>query len=136
MFIAGDAVSRHVNISSLKAYMHMDYLGQRSFASTRAKVGNWPWWKRVLYAGAAPLIPSIRLRRILADIRRTGRQDQLLPKIVGPIVLALLAGAWGEMLGYVFGGSDCAQRKAPVELQRERFLSKEDGWSKERKQVP
>ena len=60
MFIAGDAVSRHVNISSLKAYIHVDYLGQRSFGSARAKAGNWPWWKRGLYAGAAPLIPFIR----------------------------------------------------------------------------
>lgn len=135
MFIAGDAVSRHVNISSLKAYMYMDYLGQRSFASSRAKVGNWPWWRRGAYAGAAPLIPLVRLRRILAHIRRTDRQDQLLPKILVPIVLALLAGAWGEMLGYLIGGGDCAERRTPVELQRDRYVSKKDAWSKEGKQT-
>jgi hypothetical protein len=135
MFIAGDAVSWHANISSLKTYMAMDYLGQRSFAATRAKVGNWPWWKRVVYAGAAPLIPLIRLRRILADIRRTGREGQLLPKILVPISLALLAGAWGEMLGYLLGGGDAAERKAPVELQRERFISKTDPWSKKSKLI-
>ena len=78
----------------------------------------------------------IRLRRILVDIRRTRRQDELLPRILVPIFLALLAGAWGEMLGYVLGGGDCARRKAPVELQRERFLSKGDPWSKERIQAP
>ena len=83
-----------------------------------------------------PPIPFIRLQRILADIRRTTCQDELLPKILVPIVLALLAGAFGEMLGYVLGGGDCARRKAPVELQRERFLSKGDRWSKERKQAP
>ncbi|BCM89735.1 hypothetical protein IAD21_01582 [Abditibacteriota bacterium] len=131
MFIAGDAISRHVNISNLKAYMHMDYLGQRSFASARARVGQWQWWKRALYVGATPLIPGVRLWRILRDIKRTGRQREMLPQILAPVALALLAGAWGEMLGYLAGSSDCAQRRAPAELQRERFLGKKDRWTKE-----
>jgi len=134
MFLAGDAISRHVNISSLKAYIYLDYLGQRSFASARAKVGKWPWWKRGAYIVAMPLIPLVRLRRILSHIYRTGRQDKLLPKILFHIVPALLAGAWGEMLGYMLGASDSAERKAPAELQREKFISKEDPWSKVSKQ--
>jgi glycosyl transferase family 2 len=135
MFLAGDAISRHINVSSLMAYMYMDYVGQRSFASARAQVGNWSWLKRGAYAAAAPLIPWIRLRRILADIRRTGRQRQLLPRILGPLGLALLWGAWGEMLGYILGAGDCAERKAPVELQRQKFLSRTDPWLKEGNQA-
>lgn len=136
MFIAGDAISRHVNISNLGAYIYMDYLGQRSFASTRARVGKWPWFKRALFAGAAPLIPWVRLRRILRDIRRTGRQGEMLPQILAPLGLALIAGAWGEMLGYMLGGSDSAERRAPVELQRDQYLAKTDSWSKNDKQRP
>jgi hypothetical protein len=131
MFIAGDAISAHVNISSLKAYMAMDYLGQRSFGSTRAKAGNWPWWTRGVWAGATPLIPAVRLRRIVSDIRRTGRQRQLMPRILFPLGLALIAGAWGEMLGYVLGPGDSAERRAPAELQREKFVAKDDPWLKE-----
>jgi hypothetical protein len=130
LFMAGEAISRHVNVSSLPAYIHMDYLGQRSFASTRARNGRWPWWKRGVYAAAAPVIPLVRLRRIVSDIFRTRRQRQMLPRILGPIGLALIAGAWGEMLGYLLGGGDAALRKAPVELQREKFMSSRDPWSK------
>jgi hypothetical protein len=129
LFIAGDAISRHINISKLGAYIHMDFVGQRSFAAARASVGKWNWWKRVLYASATPLVPWIRLRRILKDIRRTGRQAEMLPKVLAPISVALVAGAWGEMLGYVLGAGDSAEKKAPVELQREKFVAKSDGWS-------
>jgi len=131
MFIAGDAVSSHVNISSLTAYTQMDYLGQRSFAAARVKVGKWPPWKRLAFAAGTPLVPLVRMHRILRDIRRTDRQGELMPAILIPIVLALLSGAWGEMLGYLLGGGDCAQRKAPAELQRQNFLAREDNWSKQ-----
>jgi hypothetical protein len=130
MYVAGEAISSHVNISSLPAFMLMDYLGQRSFAGARAKAGNWSRLKRLAYASAFPLIPLVRLRRILGHIRRSGRQKELLPRILGPIGLALSAGAWGEMLGYLIGPGDAAERKAPAELQRENFLSKQDHWSK------
>lgn len=124
MFIVGDAVG-HLHFSGPKIYAYMDYLGQRGFASTRAKIGHWPWWKRGAYAAAASLIPWIRLRRSLADICRTGRQD-LVPRILVPLVPALLAGAWGEMLGYLIGAGDSAERKAPGEFERRRFLAEED----------
>jgi hypothetical protein len=55
----------------------------------------------------------------------------LLPGILAPLLPALLSGACGEMLGYLFGGGDAAERKAPAELQRERHVSKKDAWTKE-----
>lgn len=131
MFIAGDVIVRHVNISRLTAYIYLDYLGQRSFASARARSGGFSRWKRVLYAGAAPLIPWIRLRRILHHLHRTDRYRELMPQILLPIACALAAGAWGEMLGYLIGPGDSAERKGPAELQRERFLSKKDPWSRQ-----
>lgn len=126
LYIAGDAVSRHVNISRLSAYMHLDFTGQRSFAATRATVGRWPWWKRLLYAGAAPLLPLVRGRRILRHLRRTERNRELLPQIVLPLSAALAAGACGESLGYLLGAGDSAARKLPIELQRELFLKASD----------
>jgi hypothetical protein len=130
MFIAGDAVSKHVNLSSLTAYMRLDYLGQRSFAATRASAGKWSWSKRAAFVAATPLIPFVRLRRILHHIWRSGRQRELMPQILFPISLALMAGAWGEMLGYLIGGGDSAEHKIPLELQREEYLAAQDDWSK------
>jgi hypothetical protein len=130
MFIAGDAISKHVNISNLSSYIRLDYFGQRGFAAARARVGKWPWRRRVAYAAAAPLIPWVRLQRILKHIWRTGRQNKLMPQILFPIGLAVTAGAWGEMLGYLIGGGDSAEHKIPLELEREKFLAKQDDWSK------
>lgn len=126
LYIAGDAVSRHVNISRLTTYVLMDFTGQRSFAAARAAVGRWPWWRRILYAGAAPLLPLVRGRRILRHLRRTGRDRALLPRILLPIGAALLAGACGEALGYLLGGGRSALRKAPIELRRELYLKASD----------
>lgn len=128
MFLAGDAVSRHLNASRLSAYVRTDYLGMRSFAATRA--AGWPVWKRVAYAGAAPLVPLIRLRRALKEIRRTGRAAELLPRILFPMSVAMLAGGWGEFLGYVVGARDCAERRVPLELHKGEWLAPEDRWSK------
>ena len=131
MYLAGDAVSWHVNISSLPAYMRLDFLGQRGFAAMRARVGRWPWWKRAAYAAAMPLVPWVRLRRIIADIYRTGRQDMLLPRILAPMVPALLAGAVGECLGYLAGAGASAALRAPLEFHRDRYLAADDHWSKD-----
>lgn len=125
LYIAGDAVSRHVNISRFGAYVRMDYLGQRSFASARATIGRWPPWKRFAYAAAAPLIPLIRLRRVVGHIRRTER-PHLMPRLLVPISCAMTAGAWGEMLGYLTGAGDTPIQKAPVELQRDRYVASQD----------
>jgi hypothetical protein len=110
--------------------MRLDYAGQRSFAAARAQVGKWPLWKRLIFVAASPLIPFVRMRRVLHHIWRTGRQKTLMPHILFPISLALLAGAWGEMLGYLIGGGDSAEQKIPIELQRESALSKQDSWKK------
>lgn len=130
LYIAGDAVSPHINLSSLRAYMHLDHVGQRSFAATRAAVGRWPWWKRAVYAGGSPLVPLVRLRRILAHLRRSGRYDELMPGILTRIVPALAVGAVGEAMGYLLGPGDAARQKIPAEFKRETLLSEHDPWQR------
>jgi hypothetical protein len=130
LYLAGDAISHHVNISSPMAYFRMDFLGQRGFGACRARIAGWSWARRLLYACAMPLAPLVRGRRIVADIRRSGRTE-LLPRILAPISLALVAGAVGEMLGYLVGPGDAAQRRASPELERERYLGTTDNWTKE-----
>jgi hypothetical protein len=130
MYIAGDALCYHLNISSLPDYMRLDFLGQRGFGAMRARVGRWPWWQRAAYAAATPLIPWVRLRRIVADIHRSGR-SHLLPRILAPMVPALLAGAVGEGLGYLTGAGTSAAQRAPIEFHRDRYLAADDTWSKD-----
>lgn len=128
LYLAGDAVSHHVNLSRLRPYMALDFAGQRGFAATRARVGRWSRARRLAYVAAAPIIPFVRLRRIVRHIRRTGRAGELLPRILAPIACALVCGAVGEALGYAFGAGDSATRKAPAEFRRAEYLSADDPW--------
>jgi hypothetical protein len=77
---------------------------------------HWALTRRLGYAAGAPLIPLVRLSRIVGDALRRGpdhAQWQLLPWVV----LALVASATGEMIGYLFGGG------APTKLTSARSQS-------------
>lgn len=120
LYLAGDAVSPHINISRLSALMALDFNGQRSFGAGRARVGGWPWWKRAVWAAACPLVPLVRMRRSVRDVLRSGRA-RLLPRILGPMTVMFVAGAVGEALGYLVGEGTAPERKVPPEFQRRDF---------------
>jgi hypothetical protein len=126
MYIAGDAISSHVNISRLRGLMQAEYLGMRRFAATRAGNGEWSYGRRLVYAAGCGLVPLVRLRRILCDLRRTGRAATLLPRVLLPLVPALCVGAWGEMVGYVRGAGRAADLRSPIELHRDAYLADAD----------
>jgi hypothetical protein len=75
-------------------------------------------WKRAVYAGASPLIPVVRLRRVLADIRRTQRAAELLPRILPALAIGVTASGVGEGVGYAFGGGRAAARVMTIELHK------------------
>lgn len=126
-YMAGDAISYHVNISNLADYCRIDYLGQRGFASARAEVGKWSRARRRIYATATPLVPFMRLSRSVRDIFRTGRAKQLLPQILVPMSVALLRGMVGEMLGYLVRPSrENFVERTEIELNRSAFLTEDD----------
>jgi hypothetical protein len=126
LLMCGEAISYHINLSRLSAYVSLDFNGQRSFAHGRATVGKWPFWKRALWAFACPLVPLVRLQRILFHLRRTRRLGQLMPQILLPMLPALTAGAFGEAIGYLFGGGAAAESKLGPELRRRHFLARND----------
>lgn len=127
LYLEGRAVSRHVNISEPFAYFRQNFLGQRAFAALRAETGKWSFTKRAVYVLAAPLIPIVRLRRIVREIARTDRTLQLLPRGLVYLIPALFAGTTGEVIGYLFGDSaDNTRLKAQAELHRADYLASSD----------
>jgi hypothetical protein len=95
-----DAVCDHLNSSRLLWSVAEHFQSGRKFAGQRAR--HWRWGRRLLFAGGSPLIPALRLSRILRDVRRSGHRE-LLPRLVAPLVLVLVASAIGELVGYVSG---------------------------------
>ncbi len=112
------ALTLHMNFTSLAASTRLRLHGGRLFAGARAR--QWSRARRLAYAAAAPLIPVVRLRRILADTR-AARRNSALPHLTYPALLfLLLCDAAGEFMGYVSGAGAEAQRAATFEINADR----------------
>jgi hypothetical protein len=100
LYLEPDAVCDHLNSSRLLWSVAEHFQSGRKFAGQRAR--RWRRGRRLLFAGGSPLIPAVRLRRILRDVRRSGHRE-LLPRMLPSLTLVLVASAIGELVGYVSG---------------------------------
>jgi hypothetical protein len=122
LYLESAAVSDHLNATLLGASLALRFHGGRQFAAARAREGRWTPLRRLLYGGGAPLIPLVRLRRLLDEMRRRPWGPALLPRVLPPLMVLLAADAAGELVGYVWGGGDVVRRMVPFEVHRERLL--------------
>jgi hypothetical protein len=120
------ARSRHVNVSRLLSYVRAEFHGGRLFGAMRARQERWSRARRLLYVAAMPLIPLVRLGRLLPEFRRPGRPRALLLRLLPPLCLGLVAHTLGEGTGYSLGAGDAARRRVEFELHRRRHLSDRD----------
>lgn len=70
------------------------------------------------------MIVLVQLRRVLREVRRTGRSGELLPSLL-PLCSGLAAQELGETLGYLRakpGGA--SERRMSMELDRSRHVRK------------
>jgi hypothetical protein len=117
LYLESAARTNHRNISEIKAFIDEQFLVGRLFGGARAR--SWSPAQRVLRIGAAPLVPWVRLRRIVPDIRRAGRERALLPHVLPALVLGLVAHALGETAGFARGIGDADVRISRLEFHRE-----------------
>ncbi len=122
LYLETEARISHVNISRLSSYFGGQFHSARVFAAARAWYYAWPVWHRLLYTAGAPVIPLVRLRRVLGEIRRSGRQVELLPGILPMLTLGLIACGLGEMMGYALGEGGAGPKKLALESHRERHV--------------
>lgn len=106
----------HVNVSRFPSWLLERGAAGRAYAGARSR--GWPRWRRALYVGGSPLIPIIRGRRVLRDIRRTNRSSELLPRIVPALALGLAVSALGELVGYLLGPGYAPRLIGEMELHR------------------
>ncbi len=116
------AKSNHVNVSTLGSLIRCEFVGGRLFGAARVRHNQWSMALRLLYIFGSPLIPVLRLRRTLQEVRRAGQFDKLFPRILPGIVTALVAHCFGEIAGYALGAGDAAWQRVPCELNRCEFL--------------
>ncbi len=124
LYLEPAARTYHQNFSASTSWIPLRLDGGRLFASARAR--HWPLWRRLLYAASAPLIPFVRFRRIIRELKRPGRAPGVFPRVLPLLFIGLVVDGAGEMIGYAFGGGQAMKRLSDMEFHRERYLTDRD----------
>lgn len=127
LYLEPAAKTFHQNFSASFSWLPLRLDGGRLFAACRAR--TWSPWRRLLYAVTSPLIPFIRFRRIVRELRRPGRERNLIPRLLPLLCAGLVVDATGEMMGYAFGAGQAMRRLSDMEFHRERYLSTHDRFA-------
>lgn len=109
----------HLNYSVLWPTLPFRFHAGQLFASCRAT--RWSLARRIIYAFAAPLIPVVRIFRILRTAIRIGKL-KMIPGIIPILSVLLTVDGAGEMFGYAFGSRGAAQRAVCKDFHRERYV--------------
>ena len=125
LYLEPGAVSGHVNVSTIRSYVKGEFLGGRLFGSGRARSHGWHL-RRAVYTLAAPAILLVRFQRVVGQIRRCGRQRELIPKVVPPLLLGLVSHTVGEVAGYLLGEGRAAEHRRSIELNRFQHVAERD----------
>jgi hypothetical protein len=97
-----NAVMELVNVSLPRWFLVDMFRQGRRFAGERRL--RWSFARRLLYGAATPLIPAVRLARIVAQNRAADRPNALWSELPA-LACGLLANAVGEGVGYLIGKS-------------------------------
>ncbi|MGH7455374.1 MAG: glycosyltransferase family 2 protein [bacterium] len=125
LYLEPAAKTAHVNFSLFSSWVKAQYHCGRVFAGTRIKTMS--VLQRLLYIGGAPLIPFVRLWRILKEMRRPGRPQITLFRVLPVLFLGLTLDGLGQMIGYALGIGSSKVRLTNFEFHRRQHLSKRDG---------
>jgi len=89
------------------------------FAAKRARGKSILW--RLRYFMGSPLIPAVRLLRILSWARNSLSAESL-----HAIVIGLILDGLGQMVGYVAGTGEAVKKMARFEFHRSRHITERD----------
>ena len=115
------AIVYHLNVTRVSAWLQERFQTGRRFGGARGH--EWPLWRRVAYAFGSPLIPLVRLPRLLRDRARIGAREELSGWTYPLLCIALAVSAFGEFVGYLFGSGESMYELSKIELHKDRFVS-------------
>lgn len=104
---------RHVQWSTFPSLIVNQFVCARSFAAARSR--HWSGVKRWLYALGSPLLPWLKLGRMLPDVLRSRHEGNYWPAVLPHLVLAAVTAAAGEAAGYALGAGGAHELKFRLE---------------------
>jgi GT2 family glycosyltransferase len=122
LYLESKAKVYHLNFERLSALLQVQFYAGRVFASVRTK--KWSFLKRFVYFCGGPLIPLVRSRYVLGQLRVRGQLKSVPLGFYPALVLGLAVSAFGEMLGFSLGPGNASTRLCEFEFHRERHLVK------------
>lgn len=125
-YLIPEVSTNHINISRLSSWVLQAFWGGKLYGGSRVEGEEWGILRRIAYIGGSPLIPVIRFKRLLPEIRPLTQQYSLMPKILPALVLNLLFHALGEVAGYVLGKGDAENQYLEFEARRFEAISEKD----------
>ena len=117
------ARSYHFSLSRPSSWLAATYFQYRVFGGRRLAGAGVA--KRALYVAAVPLIPAIRLPRILRDARRSRSGPSLL-RTLPALTRSLVVSAFGEAIGYALGPGDAPIAMRGYEFRRDLHVNARD----------
>jgi hypothetical protein len=108
----------------LRSWTAANFDSGRVFAAARAS--DWSPLRRLVFAGSSPLIPAVRLMRILPVLARSGPPRRALPRSLPALVLGLSLDALGQMVCYAVCAGRFLHQLGYYEFHRERHLARCD----------
>jgi GT2 family glycosyltransferase len=121
LYLEPAAKIAHTNFAMLRPFLAVHFYGGRVFAATRAQNSRWGWRRRLLFSCGSPLIPVVRLWRIVREMSRPGRHLRSVLRVLPHLFLGLVADATGQMLGYVLGAGNTKAKLTGLEFHRYRY---------------
>jgi hypothetical protein len=126
LFLESDTVTRHLNYSDLSSSISLRFYCGRLFAGSRMKQWGSLTHYRSIYCLGSPLIPGIRLGRIIRKLKVSGWKSKMIFSLVPILSLFLIIDAVGELTGYLFGMGDAMSKISDIDFHRERFMNRRD----------
>jgi len=117
LFLEPAAKTRHVCFTHFSSFLRIQFLVGRDFAAFRARNEHWPLSRRVAFTLAAPLIPLVRMKRIL-------QKHKMSVPVMAAVFMGLVVDGCGQFLGYLF--EQPAVEIINYELEREKFNREQD----------
>lgn len=114
----------HVNFSRFGDWLPVSFHSGRVFAASRG--ADWTLHKRLFYAAASPLIPPVRLVRVIQQMGAPGRPAGLLARCLPCLAIGLFMDGLGQFAGYVAGAGMSSSALTKYEYNRDRFITESD----------
>jgi GT2 family glycosyltransferase len=103
-----DLAVTHKKTFGYAQFLAQRYHYSRSFAAMRLRGA--PWWKRMAYACATPLLPPLLMGRMIGVLARKRRHAARFVQASPALATFLVSWAWGEAAGALFGAGRSLER--------------------------